>query len=88
MYKSSSKTSISPNTKKFDIQKLKENNNNNINPISDINNLKCVNVNIMESEDKEKKSSMESLGDKEYVLCLKNALKEALDENERVRKFF
>ena len=31
---------------------------------------------------------MESLADKEYELCLKNALKEALDENEKVRNYF
>ena len=31
---------------------------------------------------------MESLADKEYELCLKNALREALDENEKVRNYF
>ena len=48
--------------------------------------MKCINVNIIETEDNEKKLSVESLGDREYELCLKNALKEALDENEKVRK--
>ena len=48
--------------------------------------MKCINVNIIDSDDNENKISVESLGDKEYELCLKNALKEALDENERVRK--
>ena len=47
--------------------------------------MKCINVNIIESEDNENQLSSESLGDKEYELCLKNALKEALDENEKVR---
>ena len=50
--------------------------------------MKCINVNEIENEDNEKKTSMESLADKEYELCLKNALKEALDENEKVRKFY
>jgi hypothetical protein len=49
--------------------------------------MKCINVNIIESEDHEKKISVESLGNREYELCLKNALKEALDENEKVRNF-
>ena len=49
--------------------------------------MKCINVNIIESEDHEKKISVESLGNREYELCLKNALKEALDENEKVRDF-
>ena len=49
--------------------------------------MKCINVNIIETEDNEKKLSVESLGDREYELCLKNALKEALDENEKVRKY-
>ena len=31
---------------------------------------------------------MESLADREYELCLKNALKEALDENEKVRNIY
>ena len=31
---------------------------------------------------------MESLADREYELCLKNALKEALDENENVRNIY
>lgn len=48
--------------------------------------MKCINVNIIETEDNEKKLSVESLGDREYELCLKNALKEALDENEKVSK--
>ena len=47
--------------------------------------MKCINVNEIENEDNEKKTSMESLADREYELCLKNALKEALDENEKVR---
>ena len=50
--------------------------------------MKCINVNEIENQDKEKKTSMESLADKEYELCLKNALKEALDENEKVRKIY
>ncbi len=49
------------------------------------NNMKCINVNIIETEDNEKNISVESFGDREYELCLKNALKEALDENEKVR---
>ena len=50
--------------------------------------MKCINVNEIENEDNEK-NMMESLADREYELCLKNALKEALDENEKVRiKFF
>ena len=89
--KSSSKNDISPKPKKFSSKKLKENNNNNIkfnNSIIDAhNNMKCINVNIIESEDNENKLSVESLGDREYELCLKNALKEALDENEKVRKY-
>ena len=48
--------------------------------------MKCINVKIIDSDDNENKISVESLGDKEYELCLKNALKEALDENEKVRK--
>ena len=89
--KSSSKNDISPKPKKFSSKKLKENNHNNIkfnNSIIDAhNNMKCINVNIIESEDNENKLSVESLGDREYELCLKNALKEALDENEKVRKY-
>ena len=89
--KSSSKNDISPKPKKFSSKKLKENNNNNFkfnNSIIDgHNNMKCINVNIIESEDNENKLSVESLGDREYELCLKNALKEALDENEKVRKY-
>ena len=46
--------------------------------------MKCINVNEIENEDNEK-NMMESLADREYELCLKNALKEALDENEKVR---
>ena len=49
--------------------------------------MKCINVNEIENEDNEK-NMMESLADREYELCLKNALKEALDENEKVRIFF
>ena len=48
------------------------------------NNMKCINVNTID-EDNDQKISVESLGDREYELCLKNALKEALDENEKVR---
>ena len=88
--KSSSKNDVSPKPKKFSSKKLKENNNNNFkfnNSIIDgHNNMKCINVNIIESEDNENKISVDSLGDREYELCLKNALKEALDENEKVRK--
>jgi len=85
--KSSSKKdiSISPNPKNYSTQKLKENNNN---IYEANNNMKCINVNEIENEDNDKKTSMESLADKEYELCLKNALKEALDENEKVRKYF
>ena len=87
MCKSSSKKdlSISPNPKNYSTQKLKENNNN---IYEANNNMKCINVNEIENEDNEK-NMMESLADREYELCLKNALKEALDENEKVRiKFF
>ena len=81
--KSSSKKdiSISPNPKNYSTQKLKENNNN---IYEANNNMKCINVNEIENEDNEK-NMMESLADREYELCLKNALKEALDENEKVR---
>ena len=81
--KSSSKKdiSISPNPKNYSTQKLKENNNN---IYEENNNMKCINVNEIENEDNEK-NMMESLADREYELCLKNALKEALDENEKVR---
>ena len=48
--------------------------------------MKCINVDIIEAEDNDNKLSVESYGDREYELCLKNALKEALDENEKVRK--
>ena len=50
--------------------------------------MKCINVNEIENEDNDKKTSMETLADREYELCLKNALKEALDENEKVRNFY
>ena len=85
--KSSSKNELSPKQNKFSKKKLKENKNNNIkfNSQNCDNNMKCINVNIIESEDNEQKLSVESLGDREYELCLKNALKEALDENEKVR---
>ena len=81
--KSSSKKdiSVSPNPKNYSTQKLKENNNN---IYEANNNMKCINVNEIENEDNEK-NMMESLADREYELCLKNALKEALDENEKVR---
>ena len=81
--KSSSKKdiSISPNPKNYSTQKLKENNNN---IYEANNNMKCINVNEIENEDNEK-NMMESLADREYELCMKNALKEALDENEKVR---
>ena len=81
--KSSSKKdiSISPNPKNYSTQKLKENNNN---IYEANNNMRCINVNEIENEDNEK-NMMESLADREYELCLKNALKEALDENEKVR---
>ena len=84
--KSSSKKdiSISPNPKNYATQKLKENNNN---IYEANNNMKCINVNEIENEDNEK-NMMESLADREYELCLKNALKEALDENEKVRILF
>ena len=49
------------------------------------NNLKYINVSEIETEDKEM-NNVESYGDKEYALCLKKALKEALDENQRVSK--
>ena len=48
------------------------------------NNMKCINVNTID-EDNDQKLSVESLGDREYELWLKNALTEALDENEKVR---
>ena len=86
--KSSSKKdiSISPNQKNYTTQKLKENTNNLY--AFNNNNMKCINVNEIENEDNEKKTSIESLADKEYELCLKNALKEALDENDKVRNIF
>ena len=88
--KSSTKNDISPKPKKYSSKKLKENNDNNKkfnnSIIDNHNNMKCINVNIIDSNDNENKISVESLGDKEYELCLKNALKEALDENEKVRK--
>ena len=89
MCKSSPKKDISPNSKKFSTQKLKENNNNmkyNNGNFSTNTNMKCINVNDIENEDNGVKNSMESYGDIEYVLCLKNALREALEENEKVRK--
>ena len=88
MCKSSSKKdlSISPHQKNFTTQKLKENTNNLY--AFNNNNMKCINVNEIENEDNEKKTSIESLADKEYELCLKNALKEALDENDKVRNIF
>ena len=88
MCKSSPKKDFSPNTKRFNTQKLKENINNikyNNGNLAINNNMKCINVNEIENEDNSK-NSMESYGDREYELCLKNALKEALDENEKVRK--
>ena len=88
--KSSTKNDISPKPKKYSSKKLKENNDNNFkfnnSIIDNHNNMKCINVKIIDSDDNENKISVESLGDKEYELCLKNALKEALDENEKVRK--
>ena len=81
--KSSSKKdiSISPNPKNYSTQKLKENNNN---IYEANNNMKCINVNEIENDDNDK-TLMESLADKEYELCLKNALREAIDANEKVR---
>ena len=88
--KGSTKNDISPKPKKYSSKKLKENNDNNFkfnnSIIDNHNNMKCINVKIIDSDDNENKISVESLGDKEYELCLKNALKEALDENEKVRK--
>ena len=89
MCKSSPKKDFSPNTKRFNTQRLKENINNikyNNGNLAINNNMKCINVNEIENEDNSVKISMESYGDREYELCLKNALKEALDENEKVRK--
>ena len=89
MCKSSPKKDFSPNTKRFNTQKLKKNSNNikyNNGNLAINNNMKCINVNEIENEDNSVKNSMESYGDREYELCLKNALKEALDENEKVRK--
>ena len=84
------KNDITSQTQKPSRKKLKENNNNNKinNSIDNINNMKCIDVNEIETEDSYKKLSAETLGDKEYELCLKNALKEAIDENERVRKYY
>ena len=83
MSKSSSKKDLSPNPNKYSKQKLKENNNNynniKFNNSMGVNNMKCINVNIIECEDNEKKTSVESFGDREYELCLKNALEEALE---------
>lgn len=89
LYKSSSKKDLSQKRKKLSKQKLKENKNNNIklNDSKDTNNIKCDDANIMESEKYEKKLNAECQGDREYELCLKKALKEALDENEKVRTF-
>ena len=85
--KTSVKNEITSQTQKASRKKLKENNNNNKinNSIESINNMKCIDVNEIDTEDSDKKFSVESLGDREYELCLKNALKEALDENEKVR---
>ena len=85
--KTSVKNDITSQTQKASRKKLKENNNNNKinNSIDNINNMKCIDVNEIDTEDSDKKFSVESLGDREYELCLKNALKEALDENEKVR---
>ena len=74
--------SISPNPKNYNTQKLKENTNN---VYSMNNNMKCINVNEIENDDNDK-ILMESLADKEYELCLRNALREAIDDNEKVRK--
>lgn len=86
LYKNSSKNDLSPKPNKFSKKKLKENKNNNMkfNISNCDNNMKCINVNTID-EDNDQKISVESLGDREYELCLKNALKEALDENEKVR---
>ena len=91
IYKTSVKNEITSKTKKVSRKKFKENNNNNgfNKSIDNINNnMKCIDVNEIETEDSYKKLSAETLGDKEYELCLKNALKEAIDENERVRKYY
>ena len=85
------KNQITSKTKKVSRKKYKENNNNNgfKKSIDNINNnMKCIDVNEVDTEDSYKKMSAESFGDKEYELCLKNALKEAIDENERVRKYY
>jgi len=80
-----SKKDLSPNEH---CKKLKENSNNNKYNNTDIkNNLKCINVNEVDTDDNNL-TTIESIGDREYNLCLKNALKEALDENEKVRNFF
>lgn len=60
----------------------------NMNKMNNINNLKCINVNEVENEDNDNDiniSQTESYGEKEYALCLKNALKDAINENEKVR---
>jgi len=86
------KNEITSKTKKVSRKKFKENNNNNngFNKSTDNinNNMKCIDVNEIDTEDSYKKLSAESFGDKEYELCLKNALKEAIDENERVRIYY
>lgn len=51
-------------------------------------NIKCINVEEIENEDNELNTQLESYGDKEYALCLKKALKEAIEENEKVRNYF
>ena len=65
MSKSSSKKDLSPNPNKCSKQKLKENNNNynniKFNNSMGVNNMKCINVNIIECEDNEKKHLLNHL---------------------------
>ena len=79
------KAKICSSTNDSTSQNMKENIEFN-STICDINNnMKIKNFNSIETEDNnDKEISFESYGDKEYELCLKKALKEALDENEQV----
>lgn len=62
-------------------------NNNNLKMSGSKNNIKCINVNEVENEDNEMNTeeNSKSLGQKEYILCLRNALQDAISENEKVR---
>ena len=51
-----------------------------------INNNKNIKIKI-ESENINEKIQNESIGNNEYILCLKKALKEAIDQNDKVNIF-